>query len=274
MQGRAALEGLPSVKQQLLDLQKSAEDLAGNLQTKALVSANTRKTMDWLIGDATGYADKQRTVWATTTAKNNIDSATNIGGLAIAQMDFTKLDEQMRTIGFEAHNYFDPQGYDDATLADGVSKYKGSAVKNWVETAATNLKILTPFPRAAIFDHFTNEIDPGSRLVIDKYIKNAATNLIADRLATHAIALPGRTEDTSLSPEMRAWLDTIRGGEVGSTGGYDTLYGGQSVQQKKPGYDYSDHPKSILPGRMVRRQVPVLIRSLRALGTRTRHVSV
>jgi muramidase (phage lysozyme) len=247
LQGRAASDALPELKTKIADLQKQAEDQAGNLPTKALVGGNTRRTMDWLVGAATHHADSQRTAWATKTASDNIVSASNIGGLAIQTGDFNKLDEQFDVIGKEAHNYFDPMGYDPQTLDVEVSKYRGSAVKNWVETAATNTKDPDALTHALqIFERYSKDIDPASRLQLDKYVKTAAFNRTVTRLGDYYAAPQGRTVDNSLSPEMRGLLDTIHGSET-PNGGYDTLYGGGSIQTVKPGFDYSDHPRVMFP---------------------------
>ena len=179
LKGRGALEGLPALKQQIMDLQKEAMDSAGNLPTQAMVAANTRHTMDWFMGQATRHADTQRTQWATKTAEDNATSAINMGGLAIQSgslrrpkspaLDFGKLDEQMTVIGREAYNFFDPQGYDAQTLKVEVSKKQGEALKNWVETAATNTRDADALTHAMeIFERYGSQADPASRLAIDK----------------------------------------------------------------------------------------------------------
>jgi muramidase (phage lysozyme) len=247
LQGRAALAALPDLKKNIADLQSQAESQAGNLPTKALVAGNTRRTMDWLVGAATHHADSQQTAWATKTAADNITSASNIGGLAIQTGDFDKLDQQFDVIGKEAHNYFDPMGYDAQTLDVEVSKYRGNAVKNWVETAATNTKDPDALTHALqIFERYSKDIDPASRLTLDKYVKTAAFNRTVTRLGDYYAAPQGRTVDSSLSPEMRGLLDTIHGSET-PNGGYDTLYGGGSIQSVRPGFDYSDHPRVMFP---------------------------
>jgi muramidase (phage lysozyme) len=254
LRGRAAYTALPDFKAKIQQLQQDAADQAGNLPTRAVVDANTRRTTDWLMGQATRHADTQRTEWATNTAKDNITSATNVGGLAIqlgsvrrpgsAALDFGKLDEQMTVISREKYNELDPQGYDTQTLAVEVSKQRGAALKNWVETAATNPKDADSLTHAlSIFERYTSQIDPASRLAIDKYVKAAAWNRTTDRLADLYTAMPGRTVDQTLSPEKRALLDTIAGSEVGEHGGYDTLYTGKSVEAVRPGFDYTDHPR-------------------------------
>jgi muramidase (phage lysozyme) len=247
LQGRAASDQLPDLKAKIADFQKQAEEQAGNLPTKAMVAGNTRRTMDWLIGAATKHADSQRTAWATKTAADNVVAASNIGGLAIQSGDYSKLDEQFDVIGREAHNYFDPMGYDDQTLGVEVAKYRGSAVKNWVETAATNTKDPDALTHALqIFERYSKDIDPASRLQLDKYVRSAAFKRTVDRLGDYYAAPMGRTVDGSLSPEMRGLLDTIHGSET-PNGGYDTLYGGGSIQKVRPGFDYSDHPRMMFP---------------------------
>lgn len=258
LKGRGALEGLPALKQQIMDLQKDSMNAAGNMPTQAMVAANTRNTMDRLFSYATRHADSERNEWASTTAKDNITSATNQGGLTIqaggiripgkSATNFSDLDHQMEVITREAYNFFDPRGYDKQTMEVEVSKYKGNALKNWVETAATNPKDADALTHAlSIFERYSNQIDPASRLAIDKYVKTAAWNRTTDRLADLYTAMPGRTVDTSLSPEKRALLDTIAGSEVGEHGGYDTLYTGKSVEAVKPGFDYTDHPRVMFP---------------------------
>ena len=188
LQGRAALENLPIVKKQIMDLQKQAEAQAGNLYTKSLVSGNTRNTMDRLFGYATAHADRQRTVWATTTAKDNVVAATNVGGLAITNNDFDTLDRQMDVVGREAHNYFDPQGYDPQTLDVQVSKYKGEALKNWVETAATNDKDPDSLTHAVqIYRRYESDIDPASRLAISKALNSKTYARSVDNLANYYV---------------------------------------------------------------------------------------
>ena len=250
-QGRAAVDARPIFTQKLADLQKQAQGSSGNLYTQALVGQNTRILMDKLNGWAAEHANHERTAWGKNTAQSNAESATNMGALAINSLtapDFKTLDGQLRSVDAEWRNFYDPDGLDQGTMDAQIAKRKGETVKNWVETAATNLKDPDAIPHALqIFERFTPQIDSGTRLVIDKYLNTAAHNLVADRLATHFIATPGRTEDTTLSPEMRAWLDTIHGSET-PQGGYDTLYGGKSVQQVKPGYDYADHPAIFFPG--------------------------
>lgn len=188
LQGRAALDNLPALKTQIEGLQKEAEGSAGNLFTKSLVAGNTRFTMDRLVGWAEKHADAQRTQWATTTAKNNIDAATNTGGLAIANLDFDALDKQMNVIDREAHNYFDPNGYDPQTLSVEVSKYKGEALKNWVETAATNDKDPDALTHAVqIYRRYEADIDPAHRLEISKALNAKTFARSVDNIANYYV---------------------------------------------------------------------------------------
>jgi GH24 family phage-related lysozyme (muramidase) len=189
LQGRAALDALPDLKKKIGDLQTQAESQAGNLPTKALVAGNTRRTMDWLVGAATHHADAQHTAWATKTAADNVVAASNIGGLAIQTGDFNKLDEQMDVIGKEAHNYFDPMGYDPQTLDVEVSKYRGSALKNWVETAATNQNDPDALTHAvSIYHRYEQDIDPASRLTISKELNTKVFSRTVDRLSNYYIS--------------------------------------------------------------------------------------
>ena len=188
LQGKAALEQLPDFKKQVQDLQTQAEGQAGSPELKSLVAVNTRRTMDNYQDWMTRHADTQRQDWYTKTAKDNITSATGTGGLAILNNDYKTLDRQMDVIGAEAHNYYDPQGYDAPTLAVEVSKYKGNAVKNWVETAATNDKDPDNVGHAlSIFERYSKDIDPQSRLDIAKYVNAKAQARSADRIADYYI---------------------------------------------------------------------------------------
>lgn len=192
LQGRAAVDGLPGVKKQIADLQQQAVQQSGNLFTQSLVAQNTRRTMDYLYGMATRHADTQRTAWATHTATNNIDSATNGGSLAItsggAPLDMARLDQQMNVINAEAHNAIDAQGYDPDTAADAVSKFKGKALTNWVETAATNDKDPDALTHAlAIYHRYQDQADPASRLTISKYLNAKTFNRTVDRLANYYV---------------------------------------------------------------------------------------
>ena len=78
-------------------------------------------------------------------------------------------------------------------------------------------------------------------------MKTATWNRTVDRYSDLHTTMPGRTVDTSLSPEKRALLDTIAGSEVGEHGGYNTLYTGKAVEAVRPGFDYTDHPRVMFP---------------------------
>jgi muramidase (phage lysozyme) len=247
LQGRAAIMARPDFESRLKQLQKEAEDQSGNLSTKAMVSENTRRSMDFFAGIITRHADTQNTVWAQNTAKDNINSAIGVGGLAVVNVDMGQLDDQMRRINLEAHNYFDPMGYEDEALKEQVGIYKGKAVKNWVETAATNPKDPDGLTHALeIFERYTKDIDPNSRLEISKYLTAKAQARTVDKLSNYYLAPPGTTVRSDLSPQMRGLLDTIAGGET-LHGGYNELYTGKSVESVKPGFDYSDHPRVMFP---------------------------
>jgi muramidase (phage lysozyme) len=247
LQGRSALDALPQFKSDLADLQKQAEGQAGSLQTRQMVSQNTRRSMDWFYGIATRHADTQHTKWATETAHDNITSAIGVGGLAVVNTDFGKLDQQMNQIDAEAHNYYDPQGYDKDTLATQVSKYRGQALKNWVETAATNDKDPDGITHALqVYHRYQDTIDPDNRLTISKWLNAKSTARTVDQLSKFYSTPLNRTVRTDLSPQMRGLLDTIAGGET-LHGGYNELYTGKDVQEVKPGFDYSDHPRVMFP---------------------------
>jgi GH24 family phage-related lysozyme (muramidase) len=198
LQGRAAVDQLPDLKAKLQDLQKQVEAQAGNLPTKAMVAANTRRTQDWFIGTATRHADSQRTEWAKKTAADNITSATNVGGIAVENSDFTKLDEQMDVISREAHNHLDPLGYDPQTLDVEVSKFKGNALKNWVGTAMTNTADPDALTHAKnIYDRYSNDADPASRLAISKELNTRLQARAVDNLSNYFVngtvaGIPGR----------------------------------------------------------------------------------
>jgi GH24 family phage-related lysozyme (muramidase) len=188
LQGKAALEQKNDYFARIDALQKQAEDQAGNPEMKAMVAVNTRQSGDRLKGIMTSHADQQRQEWYTKTAKDNITSATGTGGLFVLNNQYGELDQQMRTIDQEAHNYFDPQGYDAGTLKTEVSKYKGSAVKNWVETAATNDKDPDNISHALqIFERYAGDIDPVSRLDIQKYVNAKAQARTVNRLGDYYI---------------------------------------------------------------------------------------
>jgi muramidase (phage lysozyme) len=245
LEGRAALDALPKFKSDLAELQKQAEGQSGNLHTKAMVANNTRRSMDWFYGIGTRHADTAFKAYTTQTAKDNIISASNVGGLAVIAQDFSKLDEQLRTIDQEGHNYLDPRGYDDKTLGVELAKYRGGAVKNWVETAATNDKDPDALTHAIqTFERYSKHIDPQSRLEIAKYLSAKQFARSADRLANYYSTPVNRTVRTDLSPEIRGLMDTINApGAETSRGGYDELFTGKSVFEAKPGYDWSDHPR-------------------------------
>ncbi len=203
LEGRAAYDNLPVLKEKIRSIQKDAEDQAGNPYTKSLVSQNLRRSMDFMIGDATRHADSQLKTWRTQVAGNNISTATDVGGLAVQSMNFPKLDEQMKVVEAEAHNHLD-QKYSDVndpeqqgSLKYEVSKLKGNAVYNWVSTAMTNADDPDALTHAKdIFDRYNDQIDPASRLKISKELNTKLQARAVDRLSNYFVSgtvagLPG-----------------------------------------------------------------------------------
>jgi muramidase (phage lysozyme) len=256
LEGRAAQDNLPILKEKLRAIQQETESQAGNLYTKSLVAQNLRRSFDYMIEKATSHATTQLTAWRTKVAGNNITSATDVGSLAIqggGGVDFGELDRQIGVVNAEAHNHFDQRynNLDDPeqknALDVDVSKMKGQAVKNWVETAMTNPKDPDNISTALkIFERYSSQIDPGTRLALDKFVRAAAQKRSVNRLADYYSTQEGRSVDMTLSPEMRGLLDTIHGSETPG-GGYDTMYGGRSIKAVQPDFDYSDHPRVMTP---------------------------
>jgi|SRR5579862_7460388 len=247
LQGQSALNALPKFKQDLQNLQQQAEAQAGSDQARTMVATNTRRSMDWFYGIGTRHADTQHTAWATQTAHDNITAAIGVGGLAVQNLDQNKTDEEMRRIDIEAHNYYDPQGYDPQTLGVQVSKYRGQALKNWVETAATNDKDPDALTHAQqLYNRYGASVDPDSRLAISKFLNTRNHNRTVENITDIMMAPSGRTVAPGISPERRGLLDTIRQGET-VHGGYDELYTGRSIGQVRPDFDYSEHPRVFFP---------------------------
>ena len=201
LEGRAGISQLPDYKQQLQKFQDQAVQQAGNNpELKALVATNTRNTMDRYTGWMTTHADQQRQKWYTETAKDNITSATGDGGMAILSNDIPALDGQLRRIDFETRNALDPQGYGKDQMDVEASKSKGQAVKNWVETAATNDKDPDNISHAmSIFERYTQQIDPNSRLEISKYLNAKAQARTIDRISDYYV---GGANSSPLMPQI------------------------------------------------------------------------
>ena len=226
LEGRAGISQLPDYKQQLQKFQDQAVQQAGNNpELKALVATNTRNTMDRYTGWMTTHADQQRQKWYTETAKDNITSATGDGGMAILSNDIPALDGQLRRIDFETRNALDPQGYGKDQMDVEASKSKGQAVKNWVETAATNDKDPDNISHAmSIFERYTQQIDPNSRLEISKYLNAKAQARSADKIADYYIGgaqqnVSPRFIDAFTFFKERGWTDVQAAGIAGGLRG-------------------------------------------------------
>jgi hypothetical protein len=200
IQGKSALDQREDYIKQLQDYQKEVESRATNPELKAMVATNTRNTMDRISGWMTRHAEEQQQKWHTETAKRNIDSATGMGGMAILNNDYGALDQQLIRITAEAHNYYDPQGYDKQTLDGEVERYKGQAIKNWVETAATNDKDPDNLTHALqIFERYSGQVDPTSRLEISKFINTKAQARTVERISDFYI---GGAKSSPFMPQI------------------------------------------------------------------------
>lgn len=174
LQGRAAQDALPQFKADIDALQKQAVGAAGNLKSQAMIAKSSAFLTDSYYRYATNHADQQFDTWQRDTATRRAATMGGQASIAATNGDVQGLDAFLNASDDEVRKLKEGiKGYDPDALAADLSKNRGRNVANAVEqlalvgTAGTgpNLDMAK-----AVFEKYKDQMDPESRLAVEKYL--------------------------------------------------------------------------------------------------------
>lgn len=166
LEGRAALDGLPTFKKDIGNLYQQSYSQAGSPSEQAMIAKSGRVLTDSYYRYGTTHADTQFRTWQDKTSENRATTFGNMAVLAVNHPDDMK--RYLDTSDGEVSKLYEGRGWDRDAIDNKISENRGYNVRKLVDQ---QMAIGDPNQAAEIFAANRQRMDAASIVQVEKALK-------------------------------------------------------------------------------------------------------